>query len=796
MLRTLDRYVIRETLPPFFLSLLIFTFILEIPPIMRDLEQLVAKGVSWGAAGQILLTLIPQALGLTIPMSLLTGLLIGLGRLSADREAVALLACGVSPYRLLRPVLLMAAVAAAATTYVMIDAIPNANQKFREITFDLITKKLESDVRPRVFFEDFPNWVLYARDEPDAGGGWKQVFVADTQKANTTDVFLAERGRVVLDRAQRRVDLVLTNGTKYSTIGRNETDLYRFYKDIQIGLDPDTVFSRGELPRGVTEKTIAQLQEERQKKLSAPVPLSPHPEIHAIHAKFSIPVACFVFALIGLALGLTVAREGKLAGFVVGVIVIFAYYSVMFVAESQSKGHYRAIEAAGQLADASWLNAHLARWWPNIVLGAFGIAALIWRGRYTEARLPLRLPIGLPHLPSSWHRTAASATAPQPATAAGKRRGRRVVVVVRVPRIRLPGPGILDQYISRLYLRVVALSFLALLGLFYIATFLDKTDKLFKGEASTRAVATLLLYMTPQFVYYVIPIAALLSVLVTFGVLSKSSELTVMKACGISLYRAAMPLVALSLIWTAVLFSMEQRILARANRHAKSLDSAIRGLPTQTFNPLNRRWIVGGDGSIYHYNYFDSRAKSLNGLTVYTPAADSWRLARLTHVERAQFDSQWRGLNGWTQEFSVDATAKWTPFAERALPLESPDYFETEAPEADFMTVHQLREYIAELRNSGFNVVPQMVDLQRKLAFPFVTLVMTLIGIPFGVTMGKRGTLYGIGLGIALALSYWVLFHVFLAVGRAGLLSPVLAAWTPNVICIACASYLLLTAKT
>src|SRR3954471_18176780 len=159
MLRTIDRYVIREVIPPFVLSLLIFTFLLEIPPVMRDLETLVAKGVPWQVAGRIIITLIPQALGLTIPMALLTGLLIGLGRLSADREAVALLACGVSPYRLLRPVLLMASVAAAATTYVMIKAIPDANQTFREITFDVITKRVENDIHPRVFFEDFAGWV-------------------------------------------------------------------------------------------------------------------------------------------------------------------------------------------------------------------------------------------------------------------------------------------------------------------------------------------------------------------------------------------------------------------------------------------------------------------------------------------------------------------------------------------------------------------------------------------------------------------------------------------------------------
>ena len=128
MLKTIDRYVIREVVPPFILALLIFTFILEIPPVMEQLEQLLAKGVPWPTVGRIILLLSPQALGLTIPMALLVGLLIGLGRMSTDREAVALLACGVSPYRLLRPVLLLAARRQRGHLYVMIAAIPDANQ--------------------------------------------------------------------------------------------------------------------------------------------------------------------------------------------------------------------------------------------------------------------------------------------------------------------------------------------------------------------------------------------------------------------------------------------------------------------------------------------------------------------------------------------------------------------------------------------------------------------------------------------------------------------------------------------
>ena len=97
---------------------------------------------------------------------------------------------------------------------------------------------------------------------------------------------------------------------------------------------------------------------------------------------------------------------------------------------------------------------------------------------------------------------------------------------------------------------------------------------------------------------------------------------------------------------------------------------------------------------------------------------------------------------------------------------------------------------------SGFDVVPYRVALHRKIAFPFVALVMTLIAIPFAVTTGRRGALFGIGLGLLLAISYWGLSAVFGAIGGAGLLSPPLAAWAPNVLFVSAASYLLLTVRT
>jgi LPS export ABC transporter permease LptG/LPS export ABC transporter permease LptF len=798
MLKTIDRYVIREALPPFVLSLLIFTFILELPPVMEELEKLVAKGVPWHTAGYIILLLTPQALGLTIPMALLVGLLIGLGRMSTDREAVALLACGVSPYRLLRPVLVLAGVATAATMFVMIEAIPDSNQRYRVVVFDLISKKVESEVKPGVFYEEFADWALFPQQEAGPGQvGWKNLLVANSTKPEAIELILAKNGRIDLDASARTVQLVLYDGSTYSTGENGEAKTLRFVKEHIVKLNPQSIFPNLELPRGVTEKTIADLKKdiaEKNRKAAAARTeeerraFSTHNEIMAMHTKFSIPVACLVFALIALALGLTVARDGKLGGFVVGIGVIFSYYVAMFLAESMAKGHR---------IPAEW-----ARWVPNILLGPFGIVALIWRAKHAEGRLPFGLKLSMPSAPK-WLRgrteAAAGAGAPQAigageASAKPARRG--VVVVIRVPRLHAPTPGIIDRYISRLYLRVAGLSFLALLGLFYISTFIDRSDKIFKGQASPATIGQLLFWLTPQFVYYVIPIAALLSALVTYGLLSRTSELTVMKACGISLYRTALSVVLLSLAFSGVLFMLEQRVMAAANRRAEALDAEIKGRQPRTLNLLNRRW-VRKNNVFYHYFAFDPERKEMIGLTTFALRPGTWDLDTQTFVRRASYrGGTWEGENGWTQNFASNPPV-WTRIAKTPLAgLEPPEYFAKEPPDAEFMHVTELRRYIRELEASGFNVTPLSVELQRKLAFPFVTLVMALLAIPFGVGAGRHGALYGIGLGIVIALSYWVLISAFVAIGRGGLLPPVLAGWAPNILVAGVAGYLFLRART
>jgi LPS export ABC transporter permease LptG/LPS export ABC transporter permease LptF len=776
MLRTIDRYIVRETLVPFLLALLVFTFILQIPPVMEVAEKLIAKGVDTRTIGRIMLTLLPQALGITIPMAVLVGLLVALGRLSGDREIVAIQACGVSVLRLLRPVGLVALLAWAATSWVMIWALPNANQTYREIVYGIVAARAENEVRPRVFFEDFPNLVLYVRDLPADGRGWNDVFLADTRRAGQPEVFLARHGRLVLDRTERRVDLVLSDGTRHRVPpeGGEKYEVQRF-KTMTLGLDPETVFPRAGLQPGENEMTIQELRQEAERRAAAGQ--SPHRPIMAIHRKFSIPVACLVFGLVGLGIGATNRRDGKQSSFVVAIAVIFVYYIFMYTSEA--------------LAKARWIPAELAMWVPNIVLGVFGAGLVLWRTRFAD--LVRGLSVTLP-----WRRAATAPPASAPAHGAEPRPGKGVVLVVRVPQVGLPGPRILDLYVSRVYVRVFALAFVGMLGIFYIATFIDMSDKLFKGQTTSAMLLRYFWYATPQYVYFVVPIAALLATLVTVGLLTKSSELVVMRACGISLYRAAVPLLVFGAFWSAALFALQETVLAHANRQAQATRHVIRGGSPRTFDVLNRQWIAARDGSLYNYVYFDPRAEELNGLSTYRFAEREWRLASRTFASHAAFrDGTWQARQGWQREFDRRSEVRsFKTFESSVLPLEPADYFKTEQPDAERMNYAQLRHYIDELQTSGFNVVPYAVALQRKISFPFVTVIMTLLAVPFAVTTGRRGALYGVGVGIVLAIVYWLIFSVFAAIGTAGLLAPALAAWGPNILFCAVAAYLLLTVRT
>jgi LPS export ABC transporter permease LptG len=628
--------------------------------------------------------------------------------------------------------------------------------------------------------------VLYVHEVPLDGRGWLDVLAADTSNASSPVIYLAKRGRMVIDRQAQTIHMVLEDGERHTT-KLEDPAAYEVakFKSTILALDASTVFPRQGPQRGERELAVEDLA-----ALAAELEAngqSPHRPIMEIHKKFSVPLACFVFAVLGVALGASHRKDGKLGAFVLGIGVIFAYYVIMYGAEALTKGF--------------WIPAWLAMWIPDVVLGAAGVYLLVHRARSADQPIRITLP--------KWVYARLGARAATPSSRrsdSGIRiQGGKPRLVVRIPHFNVPRPTLLDSYVARQYAGILAMTVLGLLGLFYISTFLDLSDKLFKGQVTLGMLLSFLAWSTPEFLSYIVAIAVLLAGLVTVGLLTKNSELIVMRACGISIYRTAVPMVAFALLASGALLALQEYVLPTSNRRAEQLNHLIRYGKPQPSDVLNRKWLVGLDGQIYHYQYYDPRRQEVHAMSVFRFDPKDHHLVSRRFVQKAVYvadaregesEPMWMMEKGWLREFGGGPESRFTRFENEAALFEAADYFVTEAREPDLMNFTQLRNYINELRASGYNVLEHEVGLHRKIAFPFVTLVMTLIAVPFAVTTGRRGAMYGIGVGIVLALIYWVMISVFAAFGASGVLDPMLAAWAPNLVFGAAAAYLLLTVRT
>lgn len=775
-MRIFDRYVVREVLLPFVLSLLLLTFLLIIPPVLRDAYPLIAKGVDVLIIGRAFILLLPQALAISIPMAVLLGVLIAFGRLSADREFVAMQSCGVSIYQLLRPLTAVALAATAGTAYIMMIARPDANQAFRELVFKEVASRVESKIQPRVLFDQFPSHVLYVR-EVDPAHVMHDVFFADSSKPGTTTVSFAREGRFIVDRAHQIVQLQLSHGTQHTTLS-SQPDQYQGtqFEELNLSLDAQAVFKQAptrnppEMGIGELRQLVAASKPESDPWVSAQ---------YMIHYNYSIPVACCVLALVALGLGVSNRKDGKLASFAIGFIVVFAYYVLMYMGRAAAIGHV--------------LDPRIAPWLSPIVIGIFGVVLTIWRARSTDRPMLINWSVTRARPAPSDDDGAAPAAAEAPR------------IFARSGTVSVPGIKLLDVYTSRQYVQVFVLSVMSALGVFYIAQFIDLADKLFRGKATTMMLLRFFYYQTPQFLYYIVPIAALVGTLVTIGVMTKNSELIVMRACGMSLYRAATPLVIFAMLAAVGLFGLQELVLARANRRAERIEGTIRGWPSAEPSGINQ-WIASTSGDIYHYDLFDPGISRFVRFTHYHLDTRTWRLSEVTYADTVESPvpssdpafRNWTAQRGWRRTLSPNASAvlAYAPYDARSLTIEPPEYFKTEAPDPVKMNFSQLRAHIAQLRASGSPTISAIVQLQRKVAFPFATVIMALLAVPFAVTTGRRGAMYGIGIGIALSISYWVIFQVFTAMGEGGVLTPTLAAWAPNLLFGVAALYMTLTVRT
>jgi LPS export ABC transporter permease LptG len=290
-------------------------------------------------------------------------------------------------------------------------------------------------------------------------------------------------------------------------------------------------------------------------------------------------------------------------------------------------------------------------------------------------------------------------------------------------------------------------------------------------------------------------------VLVTFGLLQKSNELTAMKATGISLYRLVVPILILAAMLSMTLFIFDQLYLPRANKRQDALRNEIKGKPAQTYLNPQHKWIFGAHQEIYYYEFFDSERNQFANLSVFDIEQKAFALTERTFASRVFWNDslrKWVFERGWTRTLAATQVKDYRTFdvATFANVDEPPNYFKKEVKQYSEMNFDELKGYIRELEQGGFDVVRLKVQLYKKLSFPLITLVMSILAIPFALSAGRQGALRGVATAIGIAVVYWITSGLFEAMGNVNQLPAALAAWSPDVIFALAGGYFMLKVPT
>ena len=804
--RLIDSYIVREMLEPIGVGLLVFTFVLLIDQIPRLVAVLVGRAADPAIVLRAFINLLPSMLALTIPMAFLLGVLLAFGRLASDSEIVALRAVGVSPLRLLAPVITMATAMAALAFYVNAVALPASNQAYRELLLELTVSKARTDVRPRAFSQILQEgqMVLYVQDVDAASGVWKNLLIHDRRDPREPKLILARTGELVVDKPSHTVRLELGPGTEHTFDTADPRQYSRLaFASMSFGLPVEEFFPDRSrlLSKGDREMNLSELAAQVSTLRAGNKPPSEwQPFAVEWHKKFAIPSACFVFGLLGLSLSLGSKKEARSAAFALSIAVIFVYWVLIRLGE----------QAGDTGAAAPWLSM----WGPNIALGGLA-AVLLWLNQREPAFDPLDPAHYLDWLPRVRRQSR------RKASAAPLARPPRPAVVLRIPRPTLRFPSLLDRHIARSWLSNVGLVLLAFCAIYFIPEFTELIDDLKQNKVQPSTVPLYYAYHLSFIAFTVAPVAVLVGVLVTLGVLARNNEITAMKAGGISVYRAAAPVLGMGLLASVVLCGFQEWVLPRANKEAAAYRNVIKGRPAQSSDQFDRRWVLASDARFYNFDNIvapdHTRPRgvaegpaedefAVYGFSIYDVHPGTWDLQGRVFASRAvwnpgahayDLEHGWRRRTVRRPSFQTFETQRVRAVGrDPGGEIEPPSYFKREERPSDTMGFSELRAYIAFLEAHGFEVAKQQVQLHRKLAFPLVALVMTLLAVPFSFAVARRGALFGVGIAVVIAIVYWAVLETFEVLGNGGLLHPALAAWAPNLLFGAAGLYLVLRLET
>jgi LPS export ABC transporter permease LptF len=711
---------------------------------------------------ELVLALLPNILAFTSPMALFAGVMVGLGQMQGDSELIALRAAGASNFKILSSNLLLGFLLTILTLYINFEGVPKSAQLVRQVGTKAALAKLESPLEPGVFNNEIPKYVIYTREGNVEKGVWERVFIHAVEKNNQVRLITAKSGKI--DSANEQSELVLQDAVVTTLDGGKQIALERV-NSLRVAMEMGRKQLLEKLQKiervpdemGLSELAAFSSQKSGKEKLDAEI---------LWHRRVSLALAPILFAFLGVALSLRYARGGRGFNGILALFVLICYYLLSLFCE--------------QLSRAGSIPAFVGSWIAPILAFFVSLWLLSKSGRAINFGFFKRDKAVRENSSKSFENKRKTF----------KRND-------QTKKLRFDFSGLLNRDILIDFFKYFVFATGGLLSLYLIFT----SFELWRFAATTPSgfviLGKYLFYISPIVIFQVVPSALLLSVLFTYGLKSRKSEIVAWGAAGQNIYRLLIPIFMLSALigWGAWL--LQENVLPQTNKRQDALRAQLRG-GGATLSQQGRFWFATPQ-KIYSFvtdkNNQANQPAQLKEVDIYDFRDDGVHLKRLI-----------RSAAGvWTSgDIQLQKTVE-VVWRENLVEIENnnkPQNVRVEEGIADlnlggskffYESIGDVRERLNVTESIG-EARRLSVVLQKHYTVIILPLIIVLFSAPFAVTFGTRGN-NKTNLALLTVFGIWLLFmaiaSVFEQLGYSGSLTEFVAVWTPLLMLASLGTYFL-----
>lgn len=748
-------YIISAVVPYFVFSWILLSVILFIQQASRFSDIFFSNNLPSALIWQLTGALIPSVIAFTCPMAVLVGVIVGLSKMQGDRELVAIRAAGIGNFQIIIPIALLGALLTAFAFFINVKGVPYAAAVVRQVAIRAAITKLESPIEPGVFNTEIQGYTLYVRDGDWQTGTWKNIFIFNEDKNNSTRLITSRAGRI--DSDDEKSELILENALV--TTFSDEKSISESVRNLRLTIKT----RRGELIEKMsrTDDAAEELGLVELWEFAGTKTGKERTEALILwQRKIILSFTPLLFALLGASLVLRFNRRGQGMGIFLALAGLLAYYTVTLAGE--------------QLTRTGAVNVFLA----GILPIALTVVLIIRFFRAEKSSFRAR------------NRGFKNFKIRNPFKKFVDSRGRL---------FRSFSTGILDLDIIGSLLKYYLLTLGFLGSIYLIFTALELWKRAGTMENGVNLLAQYLLYLTPLIYIQISASCLMIATLATYVIKSLQNEVVTWAAAGQSIYRLLFPCFLLMAGVGFLNWQIQERVLPETNQIQDSLRARLRN--KGVFASKEGKYWVATDRRIFSFEMPDSRttetsAQKVGKLSVYEFTEDQTSLKSVSKVDSASWEQN--KIKFISDGERIRWQSAYEPQKERLPAGESiaEEYNPFQVvSKPSYMNAAQVAAFIENSESESERRIFS-VALEKKYATPFLPLIVVLLTAPLALTLNQRGKVANVGYAVGIWLTFLIVSNAFEQFGASGSLPPKVAVWSPLVFFALLGGYLLTKART